>query len=127
MAFQFDTTTRNSMATDIANGWAGGTMKVWSGSEPANCAAVDPVTGLLCSITLPNPCLVVASGAGTLTGTWSNTASATGVASFVRVYDISGNCRSQGNVTSDFVINNVNVTSGQPVTVTAGVLTMPGA
>lgn len=127
MAFQFDTTTRNSMATNIANGWSAGTMKVWSGSEPANCAAVDPPTGTLCIITLPNPCLTVNSGAATLSGTWSNLASATGDASFVRVYDVSGNCRAQGNVTTDFIINNANVTAGQPVTVTAGVLTMPGA
>lgn len=127
MAFQFDTVTRTSMATDIANGWNGGTLKVWSTSLPANCAAIDPASGLLCAMTLPNPCLIAASGADTLTGSWTNTASASGVATFVRVYDVSGNCRSQGNVTTDFVINNVNTTAGQPVTVTSGVLTMPGA
>lgn len=126
MAIQFDTATRTAWATTLASTWAAGSMKVWSGALPANCAAPDP-TGLLATIPLPNPCFTAASGVDTLTGTWSANASATGAAECVRVYDSGGTCVGQGNVTTDFVLNNVNLTSGQAVTVTAGVITMPGA
>lgn len=127
MAFQFDTTTRNDWATQIATDLAGGTLKFWSGTEPANCAAANPGTGLLCTITLPNPCLTASGGVTTIAGTWQNNASASGAATFFRGYTSGGTCCIQGNVTTDLVLNNTNLTSGQPVTVTAFSLTMPGA
>lgn len=127
MAFQFDTATRNAWATQIATDLAGGTLKVWSGTEPANCATSDPATGLLCTIVLPSPALTASAGVTTISGTWNANASASGTASFCRGYSSGGTCVIQGNVTTDFVINNTSITSGQPVTVTQFTLTMPGA
>lgn len=127
MAFQFDTTTRNDWASQIATDLSGGTLKFWAGTEPANCAAADPASGLLCTISLPSPALTASGGVTTIAGTWNANASASGTASFARGYSSGGICVIQGNVTTDFVLNNTSITAGQPVTVTTFTLTMPGA
>ena len=54
----------------------------------------------------------------TIAGTWSVAASATGTAATFRMYDGSSVCHVQGNVTTDLVLNNTSITSGQTVTVT---------
>lgn len=53
MAFQFSTTLRNNRIGQLQSTvGSSGTMKLFSGAEPVNCAAADP-SGLLCTITLP--------------------------------------------------------------------------
>lgn len=94
-----------------------GTLKIFSGGEPANCAAADP-TGLLATIVLPATFLSSSAGVTTLAGTWSVAASATGTGASFRIYDGSAVCHYQGNVTTDLVLNNLSITSGQTVTVT---------
>lgn len=91
---------------------------IYSGSLPANCAASSP-SGVLCTISLPSTFLTSSGGVTTISGTWSANASATGTAACFRVFDSSSNCHIQGNVTSDLVLNNTSITSGQTVTVTA--------
>lgn len=92
-------------------------LKVFSGAEPANVAAADP-TGLLCTITLPAPCLTESAGATAIAGTWSASASAPGTGASFRMYDGAGNAHIQGNVTTDLVLNNTNIALAQTVTVT---------
>lgn len=120
MAFQEGVLLRNSKLNAInTNLGTSATLKIFSGAEPANCAAADP-TGLLVTITLPSaPFAAASSGAVALTGTWSASASATGTAASFRVYDSSANCAFQGNTTTDMVLNNTNIASGQTVTVTS--------
>jgi hypothetical protein len=114
----------NGKATNLG---ATASLKIFSGSLPANCAASDP-TGLLCTITLPaSPFGSAAAGAIAIAGTWTANASATGTAACHRVYDSGGNCAIQGNVTTDLVLNNVSITSGQSVTVTGYTLTSGNA
>lgn len=119
MTLQFGTGLRNNQAAQIqATIGASGTLKIFSGAEPANCAASDPA-GLLATITLPATFLTNTGAVTTIAGTWSVAASATGTAASFRMYDGSSVCQLQGNVTTDLVLNNVSITSGQTVSVTA--------
>jgi hypothetical protein len=119
MAFQYGSTLRTNQVGQIQTTiGTGGSLKIFSGAEPANCAAADP-TGLLCTISLPSTFLTSSGGATTISGTWSATAAAGGTAASFRMYDSGGTCHVQGNVTSDLVLNNTNIASGQTVTVTS--------
>jgi hypothetical protein len=105
-------------------------LKVFSGAEPANCAAADP-SGLLVTMTLPSDWMAAASaGSKALTGTWSGTASSgssTSPASY-RIYASNGTtCHIQGSagVSSGELQLNGSITSGQTVTVTSFTVTDP--
>jgi hypothetical protein len=121
MTLQYGTTLRTAQVAAInatISPSAAGSLKIFSGAQPANCATADPA-GLLCTITLPVTFLTSSAGATTLAGTWSATASGTGTAACFRNYDSSAVCHMQGNVTSDLVLNNTSIASGQAVSVTA--------
>lgn len=98
-------------------------LKVFSGAQPANCAAADPA-GTLISITLPLDWMAAAAaGAKAKLGTWSGTATGAGTAASWRIYDSAGTtCGLQGN-TTDMVFDNTNIAVGQTVTVTAFTMT----
>lgn len=118
MTHQYSVTLRNNQVAQIQSTiGASGTLKVFSGAEPANCAAADP-TGLLATIVLPAAFLTSSGGVTTIAGTWSVSASATGTAQSYRMYDGSSVCHAQGNVTTDLVLNNTSITTGQTVSVT---------
>jgi hypothetical protein len=118
MTYQYGVTLRNNQVSQIQTTiGATGSLKIFSGAEPANCAAADP-TGLLATITLPASFLTSSGGVTTIAGTWSVAASATGTAASFRMYDGSAVCHVQGNTTTDLVLNNTSITSGQTVTVT---------
>jgi hypothetical protein len=119
MTFQYSTTLRNNQVSQIqATIGTAGVLKIFSGAEPANCAAADP-TGLLVTIALPATFLTSSGGVTTLVGTWSAVASATGTAASFRMYDGSGVCHVQGNCTTDLVLDDTSITTGKPVTVTS--------
>jgi len=123
MAFQFGTTLRDNRVAQIQSTvGTSGVLKIFSGAEPANCGSADP-SGLLATITLPSTFLTHASGATTIAGSWTTTASAGGTAASFRIYDGSAVCHLQGNVTSDLVLNNTSIASGQTVTVTSFTVT----
>ena len=132
MAFQFGTTQRTNMITQIGTTLgAAGTFKVFSGAEPANCAAADP-TGLLLTFALPATPFTNAAGVATLAGTWSGTAAASGVMASFRVYDSSAACEMQGTVTltgggGDMTVSNTNIASGQTFSVSTFTVTMGNA
>jgi hypothetical protein len=121
MAFQYGVALRNNQVAQIqATIGASGTLKIFSGAEPANCAAADP-TGLLATITLPAAFLTSSGGVTTIAGSWTTSASGGGAgtnAQSFRMYDGSSVCHVQGNVTTDLVLNNVNIATGQTVSVT---------
>jgi hypothetical protein len=127
MAFQYGATLRNNQVSQIQTTIGGsGTLKIFSGAEPANCAAADPA-GLLATITLPASFLTSSGGVTTIAGSWSVAASATGTAASFRMYDGSSVCHVQGNTTADLVLNNQSITSGQTVTVTSFTVTAGNA
>ena len=105
-------------------------LKVFSGAEPANCAAADP-SGLLVTMNLPSDWMAAAaSGSKALTGTWSGAASSgssTAPASY-RIYASNGTtCHIQGSagVSSGELQLNGSITSGQTVTVTSFTISDP--
>jgi hypothetical protein len=127
MAFQYGAALRNNQSSQIqATIGASGTLKIFSGAEPANCAAADPA-GLLATINLPATFLTSANGVTTIAGTWSTSASATGNAASFRMYDGSSVCHLQGNCSTDLVLNNTSITSGQTVSVTSFTVTAGNA
>jgi len=134
MAFQFSTTVRNAELDQIETTISTSPiLKIFSGAEPANCAAADP-SGTLVTMTLPSDWMNNASGGiKTLLGTWSANASATGTAASFRIYDSGGvTCHIQGNVTAtggggDMTLDNTSIASGQQVTVTTFTLTAGNA
>lgn len=124
MTFQYSVAVRNASldAKETTIGTAA-VMKIFSGAEPANCAAADPA-GLLVTITMPSDWMNGASaGAKTKLGTWSNAASGTGTAASWRVYASDGTtCGIQGNMT-DMTLDNTSIASGQVVTVNTFTIT----
>jgi hypothetical protein len=119
MAHQYGATLRTNQVAQIQTTvGAAGILRIFSGAEPANCAAADP-TGLLCTINLPATFLTSAGGVTTIAGSWTASASATGTAASYRMYDSGATCHVQGNTTTDLVLNNQSITSGQTVTVTS--------
>lgn len=119
MTFQYGATLRNNQVSQIQTSiGTSGQLKIFSGAEPANCAAADPA-GLLCTITLPATFLTSSGGVTTIAGTWSANGSANGTAASFRMYDGSAVCHVQGNTTTDLVLTNTSIASGQAVTVTS--------
>lgn len=126
MAYQESVAVRNARLDAIeTNIGTGALLKIFSGAEPANCAAADPA-GLLATLTLPSDWMNNASaGAKTKLGTWSGSASGTGTAASFRIYDSgAAACGLQGTVTvtnggGDMTVDNTSITSGQTVTVSA--------
>lgn len=124
-AFQYSVGVRNAKldAVETTIGTSA-VLKIFSGAEPANCAAADP-SGLLATITLPSDWMsAAAAGVKDKLGAWTAAASGTGTAASFRIYD-SGvvTCHIQGNVTAtggggDMTLDNTNIASGQTVTVT---------
>jgi hypothetical protein len=128
MAFQYSTTVRNAKLDQIEStiGTAA-VMKIFSGAEPANCAAADPA-GVLVTITLPSDWMAnAAAGAKAKSGTWSGTASGTGTAASWRIYESTATtCHIQGNVT-DMTLDNNSIANGQTVTVNTFTITAGNA
>jgi hypothetical protein len=128
MTYQYSAVVRNAKLDAVET--AVGTLavvKIFSGAEPANCAAADP-TGALVSMTLPSDWMNAASaGAKTKLGTWSATASGTGTAASWRLYASDGTtCHVQGNMT-DMTLDNTSIASGQVVTVNTFTITSGNA
>ena len=68
MTFQYGATLRNNQVAQIQTTvGASGSLKIFSGAEPANCAAADP-TGLLATIALPASFLTSSGGVTTIAG-----------------------------------------------------------
>jgi hypothetical protein len=124
MALQFGVLARNGLLNSINTSLGGdATLKLFTGAVPANCAAADPA-GPFCTMNLPGtPFAPASAGSVTLAGTWSVAASGTGTAQSWRIYDSAGLCQAQGNVTTDLVLNNNSISTGQTITVTSFGLT----
>ncbi len=124
MAVQFSDTVRNAMldAVETAIG-ASPTLEIRTLAQPANCAAAD-VGVLLASLALPADWMAAAAAGskGIAGGPWQDlTANADGVAAHYRVKQ-GATCHEQGSVgqgTGDLQLDNTNIATGQPVSITA--------
>ena len=124
MALQYSVTLRTNRSAQFQTTvGASGTLVIYSGAEPANCAASNP-SGTLATINLPATFLASAAGAASLVGTWTvSGAGASGTAFSFRIFDGSSNCHLQGNCTTDMVLSSNNIVSGSPVTITGFTIT----
>lgn len=127
MSLQFGVTLRNNQVAELqASVGASGTLVIYSGAQPANCAAGNP-SGVLATITLPASFLTNTGAVTALAGSWTTTASAAGVAASWRIFDGSSVCHMQGNVTTDIVLNNTSIALGQTITITGFAFTQGNA
>ena len=125
-----NTDLRTLQADALGAVWDAGTLEIYTGTQPA-----DPNSGpsgtLLCTITLPNPAFGAAvAGVISKAGTWADTAVDTGVAGWARFssaythesFDVAVTEDPDDN---DLLINSVDVTMGNTVTVISLTITCP--
>ncbi|MDE2427000.1 MAG: hypothetical protein KGO96_13965 [Elusimicrobia bacterium] len=100
-------------------------LQIWTGAEPANCAAAATGTKLV-EMALPSTWMgSAASNSIAKSGTWSGTGLAAGTAGYFRIVDSTGTtCHLQGSVTAtggggDLTLDNTSIASGQTVTVSS--------
>lgn len=137
MATRLSTAAQNAAAEAIAAladaGSGAGTIKVYSGSQPAS--ANDAGSGdLLATFTLDDPAFGAASsGVVTLEGTPLETTGADdGTAGWFRLEDSDGNNILDGSVTASggggqMQLNTTTISTGVDVSVTSGTVTMPAS
>lgn len=136
MALQFSETMRNNRISQFeATLGTGPKLQIFSGSQPANCAAVDnPSSALLCEISLPSDYLANANaGQAAKIGVWQGsgtTAAGTGTnAGHFRMKNGAGTvCHCQGSCSAtggggNMELDSVSIATNQPVTVTVFTLT----
>lgn len=133
MTLQFSDAVRNARCNAIPTAIGPSpTLKIWTGSPPANCATADSGS-LLDTITLPSTWMgAAASGSIGMSGTWTGTASAAGTAGYFRMYDSGGVCHTQGTITAaggggDMIASTVTVNNGDTQTVTQYTITDPNS
>jgi hypothetical protein len=132
MAMQFDLTLRTNRAQEVVDRLGvNPVLELFTGAQPANCAAADTGTKLASAV-LPNPCMTVANGVISKVGSWEDPAAdADGLAGHYRLKTSGGTTIIQGTVTAtggggDMTVANVNFAQGQTFTVTGFSWTEPG-
>lgn len=136
MATRIADAARNAAADAIVDsidaGAAAGTLKIYTGTQPADADDADAGT-LLVTITLSDPAYgAAAAGAAALSGTPSGTAVATGTAGYFRVEDSNGANVFDGSITAtagggDLELDNTSIASGQTVTISSLGFTVPAS
>jgi hypothetical protein len=117
----------NGLETTIG---AAPSIKLFSGTLPADCAAADP-SGHLVTITIPSDWMGAASGTEKFqNGPWSGVAVAAGTIACFRLYDASAVCHMQGSVTvagggGDLILKRVDVSVGTKVNINRFRLFLP--
>lgn len=125
-----NTDLRNIQADALGAVFDAGTLEIYTGTQPA-----DPNSGpsgtLLCTITIPNPAFgAAAAGVISNAGTWQDTAVDTGVAGWARFISAATTETFDVAVTEDpdvnsLLINSVDITIGNTVTVVSLTITVP--
>lgn len=135
MAIQFSVSVRNGMLDSIeSTTGTSAILKIRTGSAPADCSTADSGT-VLATLNLPSDWMAnAASGSKAKSGVWEDTsADGTGNASHFRIYASDGTtCVMQGTITAtggggDMTVDNVSISTGQQVTVTAFSITAGNA
>lgn len=119
-----------AMVALVDAGAAAGTIKIYTGAQPANAAAAATGT-LLATFTCADPAFdSITGGVATLdtSPVLTTTAVADGTAGYARVADSDGVTTFDGSVGTsgaDYIINTTSISTGQTITLSAGTLTMP--
>lgn len=130
MALRKNNDTVNEQADFFGGLFDGGTLEIYSGTQPAD--PNDPPTGtLLVTIDIPNPAFGAAVG-GTISkaGTWQDVAGATGTAGWARMKSADTNktldiAVSESGGGGQAIISSAAIVSGNTITVTACSFTTP--
>lgn len=130
MAIQLSVAVRNARLNAIeATVGTDAVLKIFSGAQPANCAAANSGTELV-SITCPTDWMAAAdAGAKALAGAWADVGIGDGDAGHFRLYASDGTtCGMQGSVTAtggvgDLTLDNITIATDQAVTITGFTLT----
>ena len=128
MTLGIATAIRNSkmdeMTTAIDAGAGAGLLRIYDGTRPITGGTV---TTLLAELTLSDPSFAAASsGAITANAITSNTAAASGTATWFRIVDSTSAFVCDGSVATagaDLILNSTTITAGVLVDVTSAVLT----
>jgi hypothetical protein len=130
MAFRKNTAIRTVQADALADIYDGGTVKIYTGSQPADPNSAASGT-LLATITIPTPAFGAAvAGVVTLAGVWSVNASVTGTAGYARVatsdglkwFDVIVSDIPGGN---NLLISDLDIVATNLVQVTSLTITVP--
>jgi hypothetical protein len=129
MAIQHSTVTRNRFRDGYVAAFPAGASLVIRTGAPAGVGGAAGGSALA-TITLPATPLTSGTGAVTLNGTWSVSASGTGTAAHYRLTNSTD--IEEGTVTAtggggDLTLDNVSIASGQTVTISTWTRTMPAA
>jgi hypothetical protein len=122
MALQYSVSVNNARLDSIETTiGTSAKLRIYTGSAPANCAAAATGT-LLVEMALPSDWMAAASGASKVkAGTWTGTASGTGVGGYFRIVDNAGSVTglqgTAGMSGTDLILNNSNIATSQVVTV----------
>jgi hypothetical protein len=130
---QYSVTLRNDQLDEIeATVGASPTLRIRTGTKPADCATADSGT-VLATMTLPADWLTTASGGSvSMVGTWEDTsADGTGTAGHFRIYQ-GATCHVQGTITGtggggDMELDNTSINATQSVAVTSFTITAGNA
>lgn len=122
----------NALVDGLDAGAGAGTIKIYSGTRPANPDTA--ITGtLLATVTCIDPAFGNATnGVATLSDPASVTAVATGTATHFRAADSTGAAVFDGDVTAtggggDLTLTTTAITSGLSVDITGGTVTVPAS
>lgn len=120
----------NAVDDTVNGGPAGGTIKIYTGTQPATADTAISGPTLLATFTLSDPGFGNSSGGViTLAGVpLTVAAAATGTAGFFRLSDSTGASVLDGSVGTSgnqINLNTTSITSGVNVTITSGTITMP--
>lgn len=130
MPLQKNTALRNIQAAALGAVFDGGTLEIYTGSQPGSPNSA-PSGSLLCTITIPNPAFgSPASGVITKAGSWSAVATDSGTAGWARFISAATTESMDAVVTmvpggNDLLINNINIVIGNTVTVVSLTITTP--
>lgn len=131
MSEKIGAATANRQADSLGSTfYGGGTLKIYSGSQPAT--ADTGATGtLIVTITLPaTPFGAAVAGVASKSGTWSGSAVASNTAGWFRIQTSGNTHPMDGEVTAtggggEIELDSTTITSGQTVTINTFTLTQP--
>lgn len=128
-------------AINNTGGPAPGSLVLYTGSAPANCAAAPTGTQLAnCTIGTgsadafaPTDTTTLTATGNTSGGVWAQDSSPanSGTAGYWRIVDYGGNCRAQGSVSltgggGELILSSLAIVAGVPVTITSFTVTITG-
>ena len=133
--FRLATATRNALADALAAlvdaGAAGGTIKIYTATQPASANTAISDQTLLATLTMAATAFGAGAVLGVLTAaaiTEDSEADATGTAAWARIADSDGNTIFDcdvGTVGATINLNTVSLVAGGPVSITSFTVTMP--